>query len=54
MEKQSRRKLPDDADDLNDEDREALHESLRESLEQMKRGELIDADAALAELRAHR
>ena len=31
-----------------------LHESLKESVEQMKAGELIDADEALAELRAHR
>jgi hypothetical protein len=35
-------------------EREALHESIRESVEQMERGELIDADQALAELRAHR
>ena len=35
-------------------ERERLHDSLRESIEQMKAGELIDADEALAELRAHR
>lgn len=51
MEKPSRRALPADTDDLDEADREELHESLLESLEQMKRGELIDADVALAELR---
>ncbi len=43
-----------DADDSDDEDRAALHESIRESIEQMERGELIDAEEALAELHAHR
>jgi len=33
--------------------RERLHESLRESIEQMKRGETIDAAEALTQLRAH-
>ncbi len=41
-------------DDLDDNDRAALHESIRESIEQMERGELIDGEEALAELRAHR
>ena len=44
----------DDGIDMDDDEREALHESIRESIEQMERGELIDADEALAELRAHR
>lgn len=41
-------------DDLDDDDRAALHESLAESIEQMERGELIDGEEALAQLRAHR
>jgi hypothetical protein len=41
-------------DYLDDEERERLHTSLRQGIEQMKRGETIDAAAALAELRAHR
>lgn len=45
---------PVDADDMSDEERDGLHASIRESLEQMNRGELIDADEALARLRAHR
>ncbi|MGH7434355.1 MAG: hypothetical protein ACRENE_01630 [Polyangiaceae bacterium] len=39
---------------LDDEERERLHESLRESIEQMKAGNTIDGAEALAELRAHR
>ena len=46
--------LDDATDDLDDEERARLHESLRESIEQMKNGEAIDAGEALAELRAHR
>ena len=46
--------LASGGDYLDDEERERLHESLRESIEQMKAGQLIDADEALAELRAHR
>lgn len=46
--------LANGGDDLDDEERAALHEALREGIEQMKRGELIDADEAMAELRAHR
>jgi predicted DNA-binding antitoxin AbrB/MazE fold protein len=46
--------VADDWDDLDDEGRAALHESLRESVEQMKAGQTIDIEQALAELRAHR
>jgi len=46
--------IADDWDDLDDEERAALHESLRESIEQMKAGQTIDIEQALAELRAHR
>lgn len=45
---------PVDVDDMSDEERNALHDSIRESLEQMNNGQLIDADEALARLRAHR
>ncbi len=45
---------PIEGDDMSAEEREALHESIRESIEQMNRGQLIDADEALARLRAHR
>ncbi len=41
-------------DYLDEEDRAELHKALREGIEQMKAGNLIDADTALAELRAHR
>jgi hypothetical protein len=41
-------------DDFDDEERAALHASLREGISQMKTGETIDAAEALAELRAHR
>jgi hypothetical protein len=41
-------------DYLDDEERERLHESLRESIRQMKSGQTVDAATALAELRAHR
>ena len=46
--------ISDDWDDLDDEERAELHESLRESIEQMKAGKTIDLEEALAELRAHR
>jgi hypothetical protein len=46
--------LASGGDYLDDQERQRLHESLRESIEQMKAGQLIDADEALAELRAHR
>jgi hypothetical protein len=41
-------------DYLDDEERERLHDSLRESIRQMKAGQTVDAATALAELRAHR
>lgn len=46
--------VPADADEMSDHERAALHDSLRESIEQMQKGQLIDADEALAQLRAHR
>ena len=46
--------IADDWDELDDEERAELHESLRESIEQMKAGESISLEQALAELRAHR
>jgi hypothetical protein len=45
---------PVEADDMSDEERQASHESIRESIDQMNRGQLIDADEAPARLRAHR
>jgi hypothetical protein len=44
----------EDLAEMTDDERAALHDSLRESVEEMNRGELIDANEALAELRAHR
>jgi hypothetical protein len=41
-------------DYLDNEERQRLHQSLRESITQMKAEQTIDADAALAELDAHR
>jgi hypothetical protein len=41
-------------DYLDEDERQRLHDSLHESIEQMKRGETIDAATAMAELRAHR
>jgi hypothetical protein len=46
--------IADDWDDLDDEERAELHESLRESIDQMKAGQTISLEQALAELRAHR
>lgn len=46
--------IADDWDDLDDEERAELHASLRESIEQMKAGQTIPLEQALAELRAHR
>ena len=43
-----------DADDMDDNERAALHESLTISLDQMRKGELIDGDEVLARLRARR
>ena len=39
---------------LDDEEREELHRALDKGLEQAKRGETIDADVVIAELRARR
>jgi len=46
--------LANGGDYLDDEERAELHKALREGIDQMKAGNLIDADEALAELRAHR
>jgi len=46
--------LAQGGDLMDDEERAALHAALREGIEEMKRGEWIDGDEALAELRAHR
>jgi hypothetical protein len=46
--------LADGGDCLDGEERARLHGSLRESIEQMRRGETIDAREALARLRAPR
>lgn len=46
--------IADDWDDLDDAERADLHASLRESIEQMKAGQTIPLEQALAELRAHR
>lgn len=46
--------VPADADEMDDEERAALHESLAVSLDQMKKGQLIDGEAVLARLRARR
>lgn len=43
-----------DDDDMDDDERAALHESLAISLDQMKKGQLIDGDEVLARLRARR
>ena len=39
---------PVDADELDDEERAQLHEALRESVEQMRSGQTLDAAEALA------
>jgi hypothetical protein len=46
--------LVNGGDYLDGEERERLHESLRESIRQMKASQIVDAATALAELRAHR
>ena len=43
-----------DADEMTDEERAALHESLSVSIEQMKNGQLLDGEEVLARLRARR
>ena len=44
--------IADDWDDLDDEERAALHESIREGIEDMEAGRTVDARAAIAELRS--
>jgi hypothetical protein len=39
-------------DEWSDEQRAALHDALAQGIEQMKNGQLMDADLALAEIRA--
>jgi hypothetical protein len=46
--------LAADADDLDDDERAALHADLDASIAEAKAGKLIDADVVLAELRAMR
>jgi hypothetical protein len=46
--------LAEGGDDLDDEERAALHAELRASIAEAKTGKLIDADEVLAELRAMR
>jgi len=46
--------LADGDDDLDEEERKRLDESIAVSFEQAKNGQLIDADEALAKLRAIR
>ena len=46
--------VPAVTDEMDDEEDAALNDSLRESIEQMKNGQLVDADEALAKLRARR
>lgn len=46
--------LASGGDYLDGEERERLHEALRESIRQLKAGDTVDAATALAELRAHR
>ena len=44
--------IADDWDDLDDEERAALHESIREGFEDAKAGRTIDAEQWAAELRS--
>jgi len=46
--------VPSDVDDMSDEERASLDAALAVSIEQMKHGQLLDADEALAKLRARR
>ena len=46
--------LANGGDDLDDEERTALHAELRASITEAKTGRLIDADEVLVELRAAR
>jgi hypothetical protein len=44
--------IADDWDDLDDEERAALHEAIREGFEEAKAGKTIDAEEWVAELRS--
>ena len=44
--------VADGWDELNDEERAALHESIREGIEDMETGRTVDARTAIAELRS--
>ena len=46
--------VPVDRDEMDDEERAALNESLAVSLDQMRKGQLLDGDEVLARLRARR
>lgn len=46
--------LASGGDYLDEDERKQLHDSLREGIQQMKAGQTIDADTALAELHVHR
>lgn len=44
--------VADDWDELDDAEREALHEAIREGIQDMEAGRTIDAKTAIAELRS--
>lgn len=44
--------IADDWDDLDDQERAALHDSIREGIEDMEAGRTVDAKTAIAELRS--
>jgi hypothetical protein len=46
--------LEDEGDELDDEERAALHRSLARGIAELDRGEGVDAEVFLAELRARR
>ncbi len=46
--------LEENGDDLNEEERAALHRSLEQAAEDIKAGRVTDADVFMAELRASR
>ena len=46
--------VADDGDDMDDEERARLHESLRRSIAQAKAGQLIDGDEVIGKLLARR
>lgn len=49
---QAPNELVRDTDDLDDEERAELHESIRQGLEDMEAGRTVDAKTAIAELRS--